>query len=101
MLWLAVGAAHEQDEGMERLLPQLVSILRFSGELERRLAGDGLGGLAPVRELHRRVSDLLAALAPGVARARGTVADLVVALRAMEETLTAVRRLKSELGRAP
>jgi hypothetical protein len=101
MLWFAVGAAEGQGAGIERLLPQLASILRFSGELERRLAGDGLGGLAPVCELHRRVMALLAALAPDVARARGTVADLIAALRAMEETLAAVRRLKGEMGRAP
>jgi hypothetical protein len=100
MLWLAIGAAHERGEGMERLLPQLASIMRFANELDRRLAGDGLGGLAPVRELHRRVVDVLESLAPGVALARGTVTELVAALRAMEETLAALRRLKGELGHA-
>src|SRR4029453_14461054 len=101
MLWLAVGAAHEQGEGMERLLAQLASITRFSSELDRRLAADGLGGLASVRDLHLRVEDVLAGLAPGVALARGTVAELIASLRAMEETLAALRRLKIELGHAP
>jgi len=101
MLWLAVGAAHERGGGMEHLLTQLASIMRFANDLDRRLAGDGLGGLASVRELHRRVVAVLEGLAPGVALARGTVAELVTSLRAMEATLAAVRQLKIELGRAP
>ena len=100
-MWLAVGAADGRGEGMEHLLPQLATILRFRRELERRLAGDGLGGLAPMRELHRRVVDLLAGLAPDVGLAQRTVADVVASLRAMEQTLAALRALKSELGRAP
>jgi hypothetical protein len=100
MIWLAVGAADGQAGGMDRLLPQLASILRFTRDLERRLAADGLG-LAPVRDLHRRIADLLGALTPDVALARQTVADLVAALGAMEQTLAALRRLKAELGRAP
>ena len=99
MLWLAVGAAQEQSEGMERLLLQLASILRFTADLDRRLAADGLGGMAPMRELHERVARMLAALAPGVAVAQGTVAELVASLCAMEETLAAIRRLKTELAR--
>lgn len=101
MLWLAVGAAQEPGEGMERLLLQLASILRFTADLDRRLAGDGLGGLAPMRQLHERVTRVLAGLAPGVAVAQGTVAELVGSLRAMEETLAAIRRLKAELTRVP
>jgi hypothetical protein len=101
MLWLAVGAAQEQAEGMERLLPQLASILRFTADLDRRLAAGGLGGLAPMRELYDRVAGVLAALAPGVAVAQGTVGELVASLRAMEETLTAIRRLKTDLAREP
>jgi len=101
MLWLAVGAAQEQDQGMERLLLQLAAILRFTADLDRRLAVDGLGGLAPMRELHERVARVLTGLAPGVAVAQGTIADLVGSLRAMEETLAAIRRLKAELTRVP
>ena len=100
-MWLAVSAGPERREGIEQVLPQLASIVRFTGELDRRLAGEGLGGLASVRELHRCVVDLLTALAPDVARAQGTVADLVQALGAMQASIEALRRLKSELGRAP
>jgi hypothetical protein len=100
MIWLAVGAASERGTGMERLLLQLASVARFTNELERRLAGDGLGGLAPVRELHRRVVELLGAVSPDVTRARAAVADIVASLRAMEDALAKLRRLKSELGHA-
>jgi hypothetical protein len=44
MLWLAVGAAQEQSEGMERLLLQLASILRFIADLDRRPRCGRLGG---------------------------------------------------------
>jgi hypothetical protein len=98
MLWLAVGAAQDEGEGMERLLLRLASILRFIAELDRRLAADGLGGMTSVREIHERAARVLAALAPDVAVARGTVGELVASLRAMEETLTALRRLKTELA---
>ena len=101
MLWLAIGAEDERGEGMDRLLPQLAAILRVTSELERRLAGDGIGGLAAVRELHRRIVDILTTVAPDVARARETVDDLVASLHAMEERLAGIRRLKIELGRAP
>lgn len=101
MLWLAVEAAHEPGEGMERLLLSLASVLRFTADLDRRLAGDGLGGLASISELHERVTNVLGALTPGVAMAQGTVAELVAALGRMEETLAALRRVKTELGHAP
>jgi hypothetical protein len=55
--------------------------------------------MTPMRELHERVARMLGALAPGVAVAQGTVAELVASLCAMEETLTAIRRLKTELAR--
>ena len=100
MIWLAVGAASERSTGIEDLLLQLASVARFTNDLERRLAGDGLGGLARVRELHRRVVELLGAVSPDVTRARATVADLVASLRAMEDALARLRRLKSELGHA-
>ena len=101
MIWLTVGAASERGTGMEHLLLQLASVARFTNELERRLAGDGLGGLARVRELHHHVVELLGAVSPDVTRARAAVADLVASLRAMEEALATLRRLKSELGHAP
>jgi hypothetical protein len=100
MMWLAVGAASERGSGLEHLLLELASITRFTNELEQRLAGAGLGGLGRVRELHRSVVELLAAVSPDVARARATVAELVAALRGMEDALASLRRLKSELGRA-
>ena len=99
MLWLAVGAAQDEGEGMEGLLLRLASILRFTADLDRRLAADGLGGMTRVCDLHERVTRVLAALAQGVAIAQGTVGELVVSLRAMEETLAALRRLKTELAR--
>ncbi len=101
MLWLAVGAAQEDGDGMERLLLQLAAILRFTADLDRRLAADGLGGMAPICELHERVSRLLTSLAPGVAVAQGTVGELVASLRAMAEMVAALRRLKTELAREP
>jgi hypothetical protein len=101
MLWLAVGAAQEQGEGMEGLLLRLASILRYTADLDRRLAADGLGGLTPLRELHERVTRVLAALAPGVTVARQTVGEMITSLHAMDETLAAIRRLKSELQREP
>jgi hypothetical protein len=101
MLWLAVDRTHGQGEGPERLLGQLASVFHFLRDLDRRLAADGLGDLAPMRELPRRVSDVLAPLAPRVAGAQSTIADLVAALHAMEEALTALRHLKAELGLAP
>ncbi len=101
MMWLAVGAASERSAGMEHLLLQLAAVVRFTNELERRLAGDGLGGLARVRELHRSVVELLAAVSPDVTRARGAVADLIASLHAREDALAKLRRLKSELGRVP
>jgi hypothetical protein len=100
MIWLAVGNAPEHGAGMEQLLLQLASIARFTSELERRLAGDGLGGLARVRELHRGVVELLGGVSPDVARARAAVAELIASLRAMEDALARLRRLKSELGPA-
>lgn len=100
-MWLAVGAASEQDDSLEQVLPRLASIVHFTSALDGRLRSEGLGGLAAARELHRCVVELLAAVAPDVARAQGTVADLVEALRAMEASLDALRRIKSELARAP
>lgn len=100
MIWLAVGAASERSTGVEDLLLQLASIARFTNDLERRLAGDGLGGVAGVRELHHRVVELLGAVSPHVTRARTAVADMVTSLRAMEDALAQLRRLKSELGHA-
>jgi len=101
MIWLAVGAASERSAGLEHLLLQLASIVRFTQEVDQRLTGDGLGDLGRVRELHRRVVELLAAVAPDVTRAREMVADLIASLHAMEDALAGLRRLKSELGRAP
>jgi hypothetical protein len=100
MMWLAVGAASERGSGVERLLLELASITRFTNDLEQRLAGVGLGGVGRVRELHRSVGELLAAVSPDVTRARATVAELVAALRGMEDALESLRRLKSELGHA-
>ena len=101
MLWLAIGAAHERDGELQRLLPQLASIVLFASDLERRLSGDGLGGLARVRELHRRILDLLGGVAPDVARAQATLSEMVAALHGIERTLAGLRRIKDELGRAP
>jgi hypothetical protein len=101
MLWLAVDGTHGQGEGPERLLGQLASVFHFLRDLDHRLAADGLGDLAPMRELPRRVSDVLAPLAPRVAGAQSTIAELVASLRAMDEALTALRRLKAELALAP
>lgn len=100
MLWLAIGATHERDGGLGRLLPQLASIISFTSDLERRLAGDGLGGLAHVRDLHRRILDLLGGVAPDVARAQAMVSEMVAALHGIDRTLAGLRRLKDELGRA-
>ena len=99
MLWLAVGAAQDEGEGMEGLLLRLASILRFTADLDRRLAADGLGGMTQACELHERATRVLGALAPGIAAAQGTVGELVASLRAMEETLAALRLLKTELAR--
>jgi hypothetical protein len=99
MIWLAVGAS-ERTTGLEHLMLQLASVARFTHELERGLAGDGLGDLARVRELHRGVVELLGGVSPDVERARAVVADLLASLRAMEAALASLRRLKSELGHA-
>ena len=101
MLWLAVDATHGPGEGPERLLGQLASVFHFLRDLDRRLTADGLGDLAPMRELPRRVADVLGPLAPGVVGAQSTIAELVASLQAIDEALTALRRLKAELGLAP
>jgi hypothetical protein len=100
MIWLAIGARFERGSGMEHLLVQLASITRLTDELEGRVAGAGLGGLARVRELHLRMVELLDAVSPDVARARAAVADLVASLHEMEDALATLRRLKGELGHA-
>jgi len=99
MIWLAVGAS-ERSTGLEHLMLELAAVARFTHELERHLAGHGLAGLERVRELHRGAVELLGAVSPDVERARVVVADLLASLRAMEDALASLRRLKTELRHA-
>lgn len=100
MLWLAVAPAGARSE-MEDVLPRLAAIVRFATDLDARLRSAGLDGLASARELAARVVPLVATAAPQAGVARAAVETLVARLRAMEESLVALRRVKDELRRVP
>src|SRR4051812_38075161 len=82
--------------GVEAILPHMEAVLRFTQELNGRLAEIGLDGIGGALELYRRLKDVLDGIPDGdVERMTGEVDALARSLAHLRDGLDEVRRLKT------
>ena len=81
---------------MESVLPRLEAVLRFTQELNARLAATGVDGLGGALELHRRLRELVDAVPNDeLERVTAEVRALADAVARLSGSLDELRRLKT------
>src|SRR5262245_50869293 len=95
VFWLDAGAA---EGAIEVLVPQLRALALLATEMDARLAGTGLGGIAEAVALHERIRTVLNGVTPAdLERLVRHVEDAKRALESIGERLAQVKALKQLL----
>jgi cell division protein FtsB len=97
-VWFAVEQALREADGVERLLPQLETVLGFAAELHDRLSTDGLDGVAGVLGVHRQLLAVFGGItAADLERMRAQAETLQRAFGQLATALEQLKRLKDAL----
>jgi len=95
-MWFALDG--EKSDGREQILPQLQALLEFTDSLERRLAVDGVEGIAGALGLYRRLRTALDEVPDGdIARMKVEVESVQRWLEDVARGLEEIRRLKDAI----
>jgi hypothetical protein len=93
---MALAATAGDGEGVEHVLPHMEAVLRFTQDLNARLAGIGIDGIGGALELYRRLKDVLDGIPDGdVERVLADVHALENSLARLAAGLEEIRRLKT------
>lgn len=84
---------------MEAVLPDIEALARFADDLGRRVARDGLDGVAAVLELHGRLRALLQTIpSDDLRRASEAVTELIAHCERIAAALGTLARAKTIVG---
>jgi hypothetical protein len=98
-MWFALEPAPQEGEGAATVLPQLEAVLRFTHELQERLATVGVDGISGALGLYRHLSSVLDAIPEAeIARMQEQISALARGLAELRRSLDEVQRLKRLLA---
>jgi hypothetical protein len=98
-VWLTLDQGLKQAGDLARILPDLEAIVRFTRELQQRLATIGVDGISGVLGLHRLLKTTLDSVSVAdLERALADIDVLTARLLRLGETLAELKRLKERVG---